>query len=82
MALRLLGEHGDVLEHWRERCRHILVDEFQDTNAVQYRIVSLLAGATGNLTVVGRRRPVDLRLARGAAGQHPRLHPRMAGGDR
>jgi superfamily I DNA/RNA helicase len=53
MSLRLLTEHEDVRDYWRERCRHILVDEFQDTNSVQYRIVSLLAEKSGNLTVVG-----------------------------
>jgi DNA helicase-2/ATP-dependent DNA helicase PcrA len=54
LTLKLFREHPDVLARWQERCRHVLVDEFQDTNAVQYQLVSLLAGApSGNLTVVG-----------------------------
>ena len=42
-AHRLLAEHPDVLEAYRDRFRHISVDEYQDTNHVQYRIVHLLA---------------------------------------
>ncbi len=53
LTLRLFRDFPEVLARWRERCRHILVDEFQDTNAVQYRLVALLAGPAGNLTVVG-----------------------------
>jgi len=53
LALRLFHGHPEALAAWRERCRHVLVDEFQDTNAVQYRLVALLAGESGNLTVVG-----------------------------
>jgi superfamily I DNA/RNA helicase len=53
LTLRLFREHPEALASWRARCRHILVDEFQDTNAVQYRLVALLAGESGNLTVVG-----------------------------
>jgi superfamily I DNA/RNA helicase len=53
LALRLFEKHPAVLERWKERVRHILVDEFQDTNSVQYDLVRKLAGERGNLTVVG-----------------------------
>jgi len=53
MTLRLFRDEEGVLEVWKKRARHILVDEFQDTNHVQYDLVRLLAGGSGNLTVVG-----------------------------
>jgi len=52
-TVRLFEEHPEVLEKYRQRFRHILVDEFQDTNQVQYRIVDLLAARHRNLCVVG-----------------------------
>jgi DNA helicase-2/ATP-dependent DNA helicase PcrA len=45
--------HPDILELYRERLHYILVDEYQDTNHAQYRLVRLLAGENGNLCVVG-----------------------------
>ncbi|MGB4342166.1 MAG: DNA helicase II [Moraxellaceae bacterium] len=42
-----------LLQHYQSRFRHILVDEFQDTNAVQYAWLRMLAGKEGMLTVVG-----------------------------
>jgi DNA helicase II / ATP-dependent DNA helicase PcrA len=52
-ALRLLREHPDVLQHYRRRFRHILVDEYQDTNRVQNDLVLLLAAEHRNICVVG-----------------------------
>lgn len=52
-ALELLRDHDGLLAHYQERFRHLLVDEFQDTNAVQYAWLRLLAGASGRLFVVG-----------------------------
>jgi DNA helicase-2/ATP-dependent DNA helicase PcrA len=52
-TVRLLRDHSDVLEHYRERFEHILVDEYQDTNQAQNEIVLLLAGGHHNVTVVG-----------------------------
>lgn len=52
-AHELWRDHPDVLEHYRRRFRHILVDEFQDTNAIQYAWLRLLAGSTGVPFVVG-----------------------------
>lgn len=45
--------HPELLEHYRRRFRHVLVDEFQDTNAVQYDWLRQLVGESGMLTVVG-----------------------------
>jgi DNA helicase-2/ATP-dependent DNA helicase PcrA len=50
---RLFDEHPKVLDSWRQRFRYIMVDEFQDTNRVQYRLVRSLASGHGNLCVVG-----------------------------
>jgi len=52
-AVALLERTPEVRERYRERFRYVLVDEYQDTNRAQYDIVRLLAGAGGNLTVVG-----------------------------
>jgi len=52
-AVRILGGNQKILESWRERLTYLLVDEFQDTNAVQMELVRLLAGPIGNLTAVG-----------------------------
>ncbi len=43
----VLATHPDVLSHYRKRFRHILVDEFQDTNKIQYAWIRLIAGAHG-----------------------------------
>ncbi|HXE23463.1 MAG TPA: UvrD-helicase domain-containing protein [Roseiarcus sp.] len=51
--LRLLREHSDVLSLYRRRFRYILVDEYQDTNVVQYLLLRLIAQADGNLCCVG-----------------------------
>jgi DNA helicase-2/ATP-dependent DNA helicase PcrA len=42
-----------LLDHYRQRFQHILVDEFQDTNAIQYAWLRMLAGDAANITVVG-----------------------------
>ena len=53
LTVRLLRENPAVLHYWRERFRHILVDEYQDTNHAQYVLVHLLASLHRNLFVVG-----------------------------
>ncbi|MEM9749132.1 MAG: UvrD-helicase domain-containing protein [Actinomycetota bacterium] len=52
-TVRLLREHGEVLDHYRRRFRHVLVDEYQDTNQAQNEIVLLLGGEHHDVTVVG-----------------------------
>ena len=52
-AVRLLRDHPDVLAHYRQRFRHVLVDEYQDTNHVQNELVMLLAGEHRNVCIVG-----------------------------
>jgi DNA helicase-2/ATP-dependent DNA helicase PcrA len=52
-AVRILRSNQELFVRWRERLKWLLVDEFQDTNAVQMELVRILAGAAGNLTAVG-----------------------------
>jgi DNA helicase II / ATP-dependent DNA helicase PcrA len=53
LAVRLFDSHPAILKHYQERFQWILVDEYQDTNPIQYRLVRLLAGERMNLCVVG-----------------------------
>ncbi|MBT2969254.1 MAG: DNA helicase II [gamma proteobacterium symbiont of Ctena orbiculata] len=52
-AHELWRERPDILQHYQQRFQHILVDEFQDTNAIQYAWLRMLAGPRNNLFVVG-----------------------------
>lgn len=53
LPLRLLHEHTEVQERWQLTLRHILVDEYQDTNAAQYALLKLLVGERAQFTAVG-----------------------------
>ena len=53
LPVRILREHPDVRDQLARRFRHVLVDEYQDTNRAQYEFVRLIAGGHGNLAVVG-----------------------------
>jgi DNA helicase-2/ATP-dependent DNA helicase PcrA len=52
-TVQLLDTQPDILEYYQERFRYIMVDEYQDTNTVQFKFVSLLAKKYRNLCVVG-----------------------------
>lgn len=52
-VVTMLREHKEVRERWRSQFKHILIDEYQDTNAAQYAIVRSLVGAERNICVVG-----------------------------
>ena len=52
-TVRLFQQNPDVLEYYQQRYRYILVDEYQDTNRVQFELVSMLARGHQNLCVVG-----------------------------
>lgn len=53
LTVRLFEKNPDVLRHYHNLYKYIMVDEYQDTNYAQYRLISLLAGKDGNLGVVG-----------------------------
>ena len=52
-TVRLLQSNPDVLEYYQRKFKYIMVDEYQDTNHMQYLLTSLLAGGYGNICVVG-----------------------------
>ncbi len=53
LVVKLFDEQPEALGDYAERYLHVLVDEFQDTNLVQYRLARQLASVNGNITVVG-----------------------------
>ena len=52
-TVKLLQENEDVRSYWQRRFQYVLVDEYQDTNHLQYLLASTLAGRWGNICVVG-----------------------------
>ena len=52
-SIKILTENVDALEHYTEKFKYVLVDEYQDTNKAQFTLVSILASRYGNITVVG-----------------------------
>jgi ATP-dependent DNA helicase Rep len=53
LPVKLFDEHPEVRERWQNRLRYLLVDEYQDTNRAQYRLLKLLAGVRAAFTAVG-----------------------------
>lgn len=52
-TLQLLTHHEEVRKKWREQFRYVMVDEYQDTNTAQYKLVKLLVNEHKNIAVVG-----------------------------
>jgi DNA helicase-2/ATP-dependent DNA helicase PcrA len=52
-TVELLDQNPDIQKHYQQRFQHILVDEFQDTNSIQYRLIKLLSGQQGSVFIVG-----------------------------
>lgn len=53
LPVNLLMEHAEVRERWQNQIRHLLIDEYQDSNTSQYELVRLLTGVRARFTVVG-----------------------------
>lgn len=52
-TLKLFNEHKDILKRYQEIFQYVMIDEYQDTNVIQYRLTSLLAQPENNICVVG-----------------------------
>ena len=52
-TVKLLETHAEVRERWQRQFTHIMIDEYQDTNVAQYRLIKLLTGPSQNIAVVG-----------------------------
>ncbi|GGI84518.1 UvrD-helicase domain-containing protein [Legionella impletisoli] len=53
LPVQLFKNHPNTLEHWQNKIRHLLIDEYQDSNTCQYELVRLLVGGRASFTVVG-----------------------------
>lgn len=69
LCLQLFQNKPDILEKWQEKFQYILIDEFQDINMIQFRIIQLLAGKYRNLFVVGD----DDQSIYGFRGSNPQI---------
>ncbi len=52
-AVELMANHEDVRRRWQERFKYVLIDEYQDTNSAQYKLVKFLVNKKQNIAVVG-----------------------------
>ena len=77
-AVDLFKKRPAVLEKFRKQFKYILVDEFQDTNWIQYELVKLIAAPNNNLDRLRRRRPGDLSLARRQFWQYRAIQKRFS----
>ena len=78
-ALELLRNNDLIRTHYQTRFQHVLVDEFQDTNPMQYEWLQAARPHPRQPVRGGRRRPVDLWLARGAHREHATLSRNFPG---
>ena len=76
-SYELLAGNERLREHYRRRFSHLLVDEFQDTNVLQYRWLGQLASPDDRGVRRRRRRPVDLRVPRSQRRQHAAFRARI-----
>jgi len=53
LPVKLFEQHPEVLNKWQHKLKYLLIDEYQDTNTCQYKLVKLLTGIEGNFTAVG-----------------------------
>ena len=81
LPLKLLRDHTEVRERWQATLRHVLVDEYQDTNATQYELLKLIVGERGRFKVIKleqnyRSTSAILRAANNVIGPNPKLYPK------
>ena len=79
-AVLLLENHPDLAEHYRRRFRHILVDEYQDTNTAQYQLVKVLTGDSAT-DAEGAGNDERVAIGRGAAREQDTGGARPEGDD-
>ena len=73
LTVDVLERFPEARERWQKAFRYVLVDEYQDTNHAQYRLLQLLAGEHRNLCAVGDEDQSIYALARRRHPQHPRV---------
>ena len=76
LTVEVLERFPEALEHWQKAFRYVMVDEYQDTNHAQYRLLQLLAGKHRNLMVVGTRTSRSTRSEE-PTSEHPRVRARL-----
>lgn len=80
LPVELFEQHPEVLNKWQHKLKYLLIDEYQDTNACQYKLVKLLTGVEGKFTAVGDDdqaiygwRGADVENLRQLTQDYPRL---------
>ena len=79
LTVALFAGHAEVLDYYRELCRYVLVDEYQDTNAAQYRLRAPADGGPPEPLRRGRPGPVHLRVPGRGPPEHPGLRAGLPG---